>query len=167
MGLDMYLRARKFVSAHSRFLPEGEDRNEFERLVELFGVGDYLDPGSPSAFAEFTVGYWRKANAIHGWFVNVVQDGVDECLPYDVSREQLGELKRTCEFVLGVRKKVGVNVRAADRVAEETLPPTEGFFFGTDDVDEWYWGDLENTVKIVDRALSMPREWHFEYQSSW
>ena len=25
------------------------------------------------------VGYWRKANAIHGWFVRNVQNGKDDC----------------------------------------------------------------------------------------
>ena len=27
-------------------------------------------------------GYWWEANAIHGWLVNNVQDGVDNCAEY-------------------------------------------------------------------------------------
>ena len=44
--------------------------------------------------------YWRKANAIHGWFVRNCQDGVDECEPADVTREQLEQLVADCRTVL-------------------------------------------------------------------
>ena len=37
------------------------------------------------------VGYWRKANQIHKWFVDNVQDGVDDCGEYKVTKEQLIE----------------------------------------------------------------------------
>jgi hypothetical protein len=36
--------------------------------------------------------YWRKANQIHKWFVDNVQDGVDDCKEYWVSEEKLQEL---------------------------------------------------------------------------
>jgi hypothetical protein len=45
-------------------------------------------------------GYWRKANAIHNWFVQNVQNGVDDCDIYLVTREQLEQLKEACEMVL-------------------------------------------------------------------
>ena len=28
--------------------------------------------------------YWRKANAIHGWFVKNAQQGIDDCRTYSV-----------------------------------------------------------------------------------
>jgi len=42
------------------------------------------------------VGYWRKANAIHGWFVRELAGGVDECQPIHVSRENLVVLRQLC-----------------------------------------------------------------------
>ena len=30
------------------------------------------------------VAYWRKANAIHRWFINNIADGVDNCEPFEV-----------------------------------------------------------------------------------
>jgi hypothetical protein len=50
------------------------------------------------------------------------------------------------------------------------LPPTEGFFFGTTELDEWYWNDMETTEKDLDRVIAMAEEdkmIEFEYQSSW
>ncbi len=35
------------------------------------------------------VGYWRKANQIHNWFVKNVQGGVDDCGYYGVTKEKL------------------------------------------------------------------------------
>lgn len=45
------------------------------------------------------VGYWRKANMIHKWFVDNVQGGVDECQVTQVSKEQLLSLIHLCEEV--------------------------------------------------------------------
>ena len=39
------------------------------------------------------VGYWRKANQIHNWFVNRVQDGIDDCeYHHECTKEILEEL---------------------------------------------------------------------------
>ena len=165
MGLDQYLQASKYVSGYKHH--DDDTKAEYKTLAEMFGVGEYVDPDSPSASVEFTVAYWRKANQIHQWFVENVQDGVDECKPHYVSREQLAELRDLCKLVLGVRTKVGVNVSAADRVAAEKLPPISGFFFGSEDIDEWYWAQLTDTVKQIDRVLTLPEEWSLKYQSSW
>ncbi len=169
MGLDMYLRASKYVGGwkHST----DEERNEYERMVELFGMKEFVDEGSPWIDVTFLVGYWRKANAVHRWFVRECQDGKDECQKTPVGIDQLLVLKGLCDHALGVREKVGVNVKAAIRTAVDVLPPESGFFFGTTEVDDWYWQDLEHTVTVVDRCIALdarPNEyWDFEYHSSW
>lgn len=171
MGLDMYLRAQKYVSGFRFQRKEGDPEiNEFDRLVELFGMGEHIAADSPAAYVEFTIGYWRKANHIHEWFVQNVQGGVDECQEAHVSKDQLLALRSACEMVLGVREKVGVNVKAANRTAKETLPTQEGFFFGSTEYDEWYWQDTERTVEIIDKALALLEGegyWSIIYQSSW
>ena len=40
------------------------------------------------------IAYWRKANAIHGWFIRNCADGVDECQPIAVSRNDLTALRQ-------------------------------------------------------------------------
>ena len=89
------------------------------------------------------VGYWRKANAIHNWFVNNVQDGVDDCAFHDeVTKENLEELRDICHEVL-----------CDPDMAEALLPTQGGFFFGSIVYDEWYIDDLKRTIDIIDKVL--------------
>lgn len=120
------------------------------------GLDMYLSDGGKE------VGYWRKANAIHGWFVKNVQNGVDDCGEYPVSREKLQELMEACEKVLGGED--GLNKNAAKKL----LPPTPGFFFGTYEVDEWYKQDLQQTIDIIKPLLQEAKDDAlYTYQSSW
>jgi len=52
-------------------------------------------------------------------------------------------------------------------IAAEQLPTANGFFFGGTDYDEWYFRDVENTIRIIDECLQLPNSWDFEYRSSW
>lgn len=104
--------------------------------------------------------YWRKANQIHNWFVQNVQNGEDDCQAYRVSTEQLQELRDLCEEVL----------RKEDTdFSQDKLPVTAGFFFGSTDYDEWYYGALEETVEALDKLLMNPsfKDLSFYYSSSW
>jgi hypothetical protein len=110
-------------------------------------------------------GYWRKANAIHAWFVDTCQDGVDECQPATVHPEQLALLRSLCvdaaaAYLDGDKTK-----------AEEILSPRGGFFFGSTDVDEWWLEDVKSTIAQIERVISLaaalPGSVEFVYQSSW
>ena len=107
--------------------------------------------------------YWRKANAIHKWFVDNVQDGNDDCGVYEVTLDQLQELRHLCIEVLHDRTK-----------ADELLPCIEGFFYGGTEYDEYYFEDLENTAKVINklvleaiRAKEQKHSMWYEYSSSW
>jgi hypothetical protein len=89
------------------------------------------------------VGYWRKANAIHKWFVDNVQNGVDDCGEYKVTKEQLIQLRDECNQVLN-----------DSSLAESLLPTQSGFFFGGIEYNDRYIDDLENTVKIIDEIIN-------------
>ena len=156
MGLDMYLRGKRYISKH--FDEKDGDRAKAiqELFPELQGKNGRWGDDSPIKEVEIEAGYWRKANAIHKWFVDNVQGGEDECRPHYVAREQLQELRDTCQRVLDFR-----------HLANEQLPTADGFFFGGTDYDEWYYKDLEDTIKIIDDCLSLPTSWDFEYCSSW
>jgi len=75
MGLDMYLNARCF-------LRHGEDY--FKKVV----ADQFPDIGMEVQEVIFEAMYWRKANAIHRWFVENVQGGQDDCKPYYVFEYQ-------------------------------------------------------------------------------
>ncbi|RLB83158.1 MAG: hypothetical protein DRH15_05655, partial [Deltaproteobacteria bacterium] len=136
------------------------------------------------------VGYWRKANAIHRWFVENVQDGNDDCERYYVPREKLKELKDLCQEVIKKSKLIDgktvngyrmdakrgtvetitipAKVIANPEIAEELLPTESGFFFGSVEYDEYYIRHLKDTIEIIDRALKLPEDiWSIYYRSSW
>lgn len=154
MGLDQYLTAKTLVVAGENS-PQNS-REAYDKI--LTAVGSPKTRGfSPMATVSVEVGYWRKDNAIHKWFVDNVQRGEDNCAEYMVSKERLLELKELCEKIL-----------ADHSLASELLPTQDGFFFGTTEYDDWYFKGLEETVAIVDNCLTPEYEnWEFYYQSSW
>lgn len=154
MGLDMYLSAKKYMSKYF----DKADVERIEKINDIFGVTGIEDGDYGAQEVTFRVAYWRKANAIHQWFVENCQDGVDECQETWVSREQLQELIDICKQVLEDPKK-----------AEELLPTRSGFFFGGTDYDDWYKQDLEYTVERLEKILKDPafEKADIYYQSSW
>ena len=152
MGLDMYLTGKIFLS-------------EYFSSKDMKATIDNVMPADLRGKVKevsFEVGYWRKANAIHRWFVENVQGGEDECKPHDVEIDQLLELKSACEAALANRK--------SGKVARAKLPTQSGFFFGSQEYDDWYFEDLEHTVKVVDEAIALQEKYtlmEFEYCSSW
>jgi hypothetical protein len=158
VGLDQYLSARKYVSG-SEYTDE-QSRAQFDEIVGALKAERIVGGlAFPSATIEVSVAYWRKANQVHGWFVSNCADGEDNCQQVYVTREQLTELLNTCRQV----KEGG------REVALELLPPTSGFFFGSYDIDEWYWQDIDDTIEQLERVLSETpeSEWDFIYQASW
>lgn len=99
------------------------------------------------------VGYWRKANAIHNWFVENVQDGVDDCCYHrEVTAEDLCDLLDVCMEVLNSCEVVDGKI--ADASTAERLPPsTSGFFFGSTEYDEYYVQDIEHTIDVITEVL--------------
>ncbi len=158
MGLDMYLRASEYVYRHNFNRQTDEDTINpvFNEIVKHLELEDVIDS---SGFAGITVdvpmGYWRKSNMIHHWFVNELADGVDECQPITVRREDLETLKELC-----------IQAIANPTDAEALLPTGSGFFFGSTSYDEYYFGDLNDTVGIINRCLESKFD-YFEYQASW
>lgn len=122
------------------------------------------------------VGYWRKVNAVHYWFVRNVQNGEDDCEYHrEVTKNDLINLRDTCKQVIEKVKFVpgevcvGVTYHpngTIDRdmrkcgivsnpeVCEELMPSVSGFFFGPTDYNEYYIKDLEDTVDICDEAIN-------------
>jgi hypothetical protein len=150
MGLDMYLSKKTYVKYWEH---KGDDN--YEVKVTKGGNPTKIDPKKVSYVTE-EVGYWRKANQIHDWFVKNVQDGVDDCRNAYVSREKLQELLDICRIVSIDKDK-----------AEDLLPTASGFFFGGTEYDEWYYEQINDTIQILEEGLSDENADEFEYHSSW
>lgn len=149
MGLDMYLSAEKYQWGSA-----GDEPTDMTKAVNTV-----LDTkGKQVSSVRIWACDWRKANAIHAWFVKNVQDGEDNCQRYEVSVKQLYELVELCKEVLADRSK-----------AEELLPTQEGFFFGDTKYDEYYFDDLRDTIEKLTPFITDPEweSWDFYYQSSW
>lgn len=154
MGLDQYLHAERFASNGD--WTNDEDKKLFASIMEIANVNEFVDGDFPTASIRVKVAYWRKQNAIHNWFVQNCQNGEDECQTVFVGRERLETLRDVCRKVL-----------AEPTLASELLPTASGFFFGSTDYDDWYLEGLRYTALTIDKLLTMPNEWDFEYSSSW
>jgi len=142
MGLDMYLRAKRFIR---------HDDELVHTLQEKF------DSPWPVNDISFEAGYWRKANAIHKWFVDNIQSGEDNCGEYYVNKVDLKNLRDLC-----------VKVKTEPDKASELLPTQGGFFFGDTSYDEGYFYDIDQTIAILDSVLECENtDFDFYYSSSW
>ena len=162
MGLDMYLERKQRCNLEELLEAQDEYGNDYSyesksleilaKISDNFGsvIGKYkgfnvyLRGSENFKYTSFgqEVGYWRKANHIHKWFVDNVQNGTDDCGEYEVSQEKLIELRQVCEEVMSHKSK-----------ASKLLPSESGFFFGSTDYDEYYFNRVVNTIEIIDNVL--------------
>ena len=158
MGLDMYLTKVEDVDNYD-FSKQQHRADKIEIVAKVtFPDGEVKEKTLVANRPEFSakigipVMYWRKANAIHNWFVE--QSGEeDECQEIEITGEQLLELVEIC-------KKILKNHTLADKL----LPTTEGFFFGSTDYDDAYYEDLKDTVEALENCN--PDDWYV-YRASW
>lgn len=162
MGLDMYLTASKYIGGWDHSSKKEQD--SYKDILKGLGINKSPCQDSPWATLDICVAYWRKANAIHSWFVTNAQEGKDDCQRYYVSREQLKTLKDLCQQILTTKES-----KNSKKLAEQLLPPQSGFFFGSTAIDEYYKADLKLTVEQIDKILNNPKLESFDlhYQSSW
>ena len=179
MGLDMFLKAGTYVSTYNH----QELLSDLHKLVGETAFScpipeDSKDRTLGDCGIEFTVAYWRKANAIHAWLLEeIAPEGGDNCQPLDVSVETLTELRDICRAVLELRTHFQDGLISPDALVEgcmELLPTQSGFFFGSTEIGPWYFEDMEYTVERLTQLL----DWygsntdngifpHFIYQASW
>jgi hypothetical protein len=185
MGLDMYLTQKYYVQnwEHNSL------KNHWD--IKIMHGGETTNISTDKiTYITTEVMYWRKANAIHKWFVENVQDGKDDCGEYYVSDEKLKELLNICTKILESSKLIkgkinnGYSYKNGEKIpiiedgevmenidtAQELLPTTSGFFFGGTEYDEWYYRGLEDTKKELTKILSNKNDddnSNFYYHSSW
>jgi len=165
MGLDQYLTAKVYVGAkyaavkqgclevqESCFLEEDKQTADFKKCV--------VYPTSNISSIIYDIGYWRKANWIHKWFVDNVQYGNDDCGEYSISEEQLNDLDELCHDILGKFLQVvehRLDKKELISYIKEHLCPCDGFFFGSNSLEDeddlsYYEQSLHDTIKFISIA---------------
>lgn len=153
MGLDMYLKVSKWFGDYD-FKPE--EQQIAKQIRSAFFPEYAAVEENCSVTLEMQVAYWRKANAIHAFFVDL-SGREDDCQPIPVSKESLEDLVGRCKAVLKDPAK-----------ADDLLPTRGGFFFGSTDYDEGYFYDLRSTVEQLERVIAALKDTDYcVYEASW
>lgn len=181
----MYLTKRTYIGA------EYDHRNAVGQVDYIVnGKKKHIDPKKVTYIHE-RIGYWRKANHLHKWFVDNCQDGEDDCRESYVSKNKLKELLDICKKIVSSVVTIEGDIQIGtsfqngkatpmmekgqvvlnSQVCEDLLPTQSGFFFGSTTYDEYYLDTLKYTINILEEALTPEAEEDcdvdFMYQSSW
>lgn len=156
MGLDMYVTAKVY---NYSFMPCEYLKDGIDIIVKKTKCLGTLD----SLSFEFL--YFRKVNWLHKWMVDNVQNGEDDCQPYEIDTELL-------EQVLSVIRQVMDD----NSLAKDLLPTQSGFFFGDTRMEESYFEELKRVYDYISTRLEEYKKFKeenpdvfvgFFYQSSW
>lgn len=175
MGLDMYLYEHRYVGAqHRKIKPQYITVSKYTIYSNNENKDTFKDgikyPTKNMAYVVYEVGYWRKANWIHKWFVDNVQEGKDDCRYVQVPCAKLAKLLKLCSDLVKHKYK---------QSAIKLLPPCGGYFFGSTNAekgpDGWssefwdeYWDSLEYTCKVLTDAIARAEKGEaIFYRSSW
>jgi hypothetical protein len=178
MGLDMYLNKKTFVS-NATIIVENQPLQKIQSK-RITSVSEQI-------------AYWRKSNQIHGWFIKNCHE-ITPDVRYYVNREDLVQLLEVCKQVKTLLDKsitkvveiengfsrdddgninpkfVEHTVFDCDQVLE-LLPPTDGFFYGNQSLDDYYYNGIILTIEILEKELSDNLEddidISYEYYASW
>ena len=144
MGLDMYLTQKVYTG-----IPwDDGDRQGNLEIVPSTGEDILKIPMNQIKAIDLEFLYWRKANAIHKWFVENVQDGVDNCREYYVEQSKIEELYKDIAKAI-LSQDAGI------------LPTMDGFFFGSTEADDYYWRELNRTATQLKILVD---EWKKPYE---
>ena len=79
---------------------------------------------------------------------------MDECQESYVSTEKLKELLESLKAVVADKNN-----------ATKVLPTQGGFFFGGTDYDEYYFKEVKDTIKLLEKLVK--EDGDFYYRASW
>jgi hypothetical protein len=183
MGLDMYLYKKSYVKNWN----STPDERKHDVSITMGGAPIKHIKPERICYIEEEVAYWRKFNALHKYFVDNYGGGNDDCQEIYISTQDLRDLLEVLNQVLGI-------LEGADKVSNTTkdwkgnevqyftydcldqindiFPPTDGFFFGSTDINDWFKKDVENTIEVISALIAEYEEnpetsFSFYYQASW
>ncbi len=165
MGLDSYLYKKTSVEV-------GGDTPLNERYsveVKKGGFNSKIKPERISYIIEH-VGYWRKFNALHNYIVENYADGRDEFQKIGLHEDDLREMLNTLNQAKDVLDRNVSDEVKADKLSR-ILPTAEGFFFGSNEYDDYYAENVAYTISLLtdllDECEGCEDDCIFYYQASW
>ncbi len=168
MGLDMYFSRRTYVSSfRSTRDADGKWGERDVNNMELkFDDADLSHINLKNVrYIEELFGEFRKFNALHSYVVDNFGGGKDEC---QVIYLDIDNLIQIHEMLSLVKESLSIGDKV---IASQTLPPSEGFFFGSTEIDEWYEKDVNEAVevfgKIIEEHSIVGYNASYSYQASW
>ena len=159
MGLDMYFYLEKYQSEfNSKYSMIKKAPIQYdEELKEL--EQDIIERNFKSIETRYQVGYFRKFNALHRYIVKNFADDIDDCryvfLDIEDIKKMLNDLKSVTQ-----------------ENASQVLPTQDGFFFGSQKYDEWYFDDIKYAIDLFEKMLKVLEadskgNWSAYYRASW
>lgn len=154
MGLDMFLYKKYDIGAQYEHRKIDIKLEITENKVPI-----NIDKSKVSSITtEFL--YWRKFNALHAYIVDNYANGVDDCRPIYLS---INDLEDICEILSTI-----INDRSR---AEELLPTSTGFFFGSEEYDDYYYSQVEGTYNNLKKEITLKENNNasidYVYEASW
>lgn len=146
------------------------------------GLDMYLFQRDPSNMeSDIELGYWRKFNALHGliWFMKMEEyedDNTTEMVLTAIEIESilscLKEVKQILEEDCTYEtyedgEQYPVFTEAAIEKATDLLSPYPGIFFGSYEIDLWYYHNIKRSIPIFEKALELAEEGEEIYYYAW
>ena len=132
MGLHMEL----LLDTYTKRFVLNADENNIVEVKQKFKKDSKIKP-ERIQFVTERVGYWSGAYHIHKWFVDNVQEGIDNYARYVVEEDDLKKLLKLCKKTLENPSKAII------------LLPHENNSY-----DENYFEDIKQTISIIKNLLS-------------
>lgn len=158
MGLDMYLSAATYLDDFETTPPE--EKAAYARVLTEVGVVRFKPlHGIRYVTVKLLVATWKDAYQVHDWLIAHTPDGGDIRLAErEIAREDLEKLVALCNQLL----------RKNDNDEANHLLPWPSHGLETKDDWDFYWWNLQVTVKQLGAVLKDPRfvNWEFFYQAS-
>jgi hypothetical protein len=146
--------------AIDKIIPDIPD-NLQKYIIEFFNeIDEYHRLEEKYCSLKEEILYWSKANMIHGWFKKNV-NFIDQDIESDYfDKKVLEKLYEDCKKVTKIFKKYSdkENFKLTENNEDfhkvtKLFSPTYGPFFGSTDVDKWYFLEIEITQKKLENLL--------------
>ena len=168
MGLDMYFSRRTYVSSFksTRDADGNWGVRDVNNMELKFDDADLSHINLQNVrYIEELFGEFRKFNALHAYVVDNFGGGKDEC---QIIYLDIDNLIQIHEMLSLVKESLSIGDKV---IASQTLPPSEGFFFGSTEIDEWYEQDVNKAVevfgKVIEEHSIVGHNASYSYQASW
>jgi hypothetical protein len=159
MGLDQYLSAKKTFS-NSQW-GKDEERRIHAEIVSAVDASSILEADHPYVVVEITVAYWRKARAIHDWFLSNCVYANNAGYSFHVTRDELWALHDLCVVI-----PFGLAVHG-DEYADSRIPNPSWFGGGDEKYGDWYKESLKYTADVIFKLLSDGKNENLAFEYSW